>query len=117
MKNSEGIIAKLKEIIRYQKRVYGLRSVWKGFVKMEDVLETQPMKELEAQRKDFEYAIAEEPKTIEEETWKGGKYIRLKWNGAQEEPQKRHEGKRDRIPDKRKGEKGSEGKSKRAPQK
>ena len=88
VENSEGLIVNLKEILRYQKRLYDIRSVWQGFVKMEDVLETQPMKELKAHRKDFEYAIGKDQKTCEEETWKGEKYIRLMWNGGKEEPQK-----------------------------
>ena len=55
-----------------------------------------------------------EPKNFEEATWKGEKYIRLKWHGAPEEYQKRHEGQRDRSTDGKKGEKGGEGKCRRA---
>ena len=43
-KNGGEIIAKLKEILRDQKRGCDIRSGWKGFVKMADVLATQPMK-------------------------------------------------------------------------
>ena len=117
MKNSEKITAKLKEILRYQNRTYDIRSIWEGYVKMDDVLETQPKKELKAQRKDFAHAIMTDAKTFEEETWEAEKYIRLKWNGCQEELQKRYEGKRDRIPEKRKWGKGNEGKSRRSPHK
>ena len=99
----EKVMAKIKEILRYQKRVYYLRSAWQGFVKMDDTLETQPTKELKAQIKDFEYALGEEPKNFEEETWEGEKYIRLIWHVAQEETPKRYEGKRDRITDRKRG--------------
>ena len=116
-RNSEKIAAKLKEIPRYQKRTYGMRSVWQGFVRIDDVLETPPTKELRVQKRDIENAIVKDPKTFEEETWKEDKYIRLRWSGNQEEPQKRYEGKRERIQERRKGEKGGEGKARRAPHK
>ena len=92
-KGCEKVMGKLKEILRYQKRVYDLRSAWQGFVKMEDILGTKPTKALKAQRKDFEYALGEEPKNFEEETWKGEKYIRLKWHGRRKRPQKDMKGK------------------------
>ena len=51
IKNSEKITAKLKEIPRYQKRTFELRTVWRGFVRVGDVLDTPQMKELKAQKK------------------------------------------------------------------
>ena len=91
---SEKIAEKLKEIIRYKKRLYYIRRVWQGFVKTEDIMETQPMKELKARSQDIEWAAEKEPRTFEEETWMGDKYIRLKSYGPIEENQKRLEGKR-----------------------
>ena len=117
VKNIEKITVKLKEILRYQKRTYDLRSVWQGFVRVGDVLDTPPMKELKAQRKDIENASNKDPKTFGEEIWKDDKYIRLRWSGNLEEPQKRYEGKRERSQERRKGEKGGEGKARRAPHK
>ena len=54
-KGIEKIMAKLQEILRYQKRMYDIRSVWRGFVKTEDILATQPMKELKARSQDIEW--------------------------------------------------------------
>ena len=106
IKGSEKITSKLKEILRYRKRLYDLRSVWGGFVKISDILMARQMKELKAQNQDIEWDLEKEPKTFDEATWKGDKYIRLKWYGPTEENQRRLEGKRDRISDRRKGEKG-----------
>ena len=72
IKGGEKITGKLKEILRYQKRLYDIRSVWQGFVKTEDILATHPMKELKAQNQDIEWALSKGPKTFEGETWKGG---------------------------------------------
>ena len=106
-RNSEKITEKLNEIIRYQRRTYDLRSIWQVFVKIDDVLETPPTKGLKAQKRDIENAITKDPRTFEEETWKEGKYIRLKWGGNQEDPQKRYGGKREHIPERRKGKRAS----------
>ena len=75
------------------------------------------MKELKAQKKDIEKAANKEPETFEEETWKDDKYIRLRWSGILEETQRRYEGKRERSQERRKVEKGGEGKARRAPRK
>ena len=48
---SEKIVTKLKEIPRYQKRTYDLRTLWQGFVRIDDLIDTPPMKELKAQKK------------------------------------------------------------------
>ena len=56
-RNSEEITSKLKEITRYQKRTYDIRSIWQGFVKIDDVLETPPMEALKAQKSDIGNAI------------------------------------------------------------
>ena len=62
---SEKIITKLNEVIRYQKRTYDLRAIWQGFVKIDDVLDTPPIKDLKEQGEDLEDAEIKEPKTFE----------------------------------------------------
>ena len=89
MKGSGEIEEKLKAILRYQKKNYNLQSVWQGFVKIDDVLETPPMKELGAQAKAIKDAIDEDPDTFGgKEIWKNEEYIRLVWNGESAGTQK-----------------------------
>ena len=109
IKGSEKITADLKEILRYRKRLYDLRSVWQGFVKIADILATHPMKELKRGNQYIEWALGEGSKTVDGGTWKDGKFIRLKWYGPTEENQMRLEGERDRSSDRRQGEEGGEG--------
>ena len=71
LKGSERITSKATEILRCRKKLYDLRSVWKGYVKVADGLITRPTKELKAQNQDIERAIAKEPMMFEEETWVG----------------------------------------------
>ena len=101
IKANEKIMAKLKEILRYQKRTYDLQSVWRGFVKADDILATQHMEELKARNQDIEWAAGKEPKTFEGETWKGEKYIRLKWYGPAEDNRRKPDGKRERSGERR----------------
>ena len=88
MKGSGEIKEKLNAILRYRKKNYNLQSVWQVFVKIDDVLETPPMKELGAQAKAIKDAIDEDPNTIEKEIWKNEEYIRLVWNGESAGTQK-----------------------------
>ena len=83
-KSSEEIKEQLKAILRYQKQTYNLRSIWQGFVKLDDVLGTPPMKELGAQAKAIEGVIENGPNTFEKEIWKNEEYIRLVWSGGPE---------------------------------
>ena len=69
-------------ILRYQKQNCNLQRVWRGFVKIDDVLATPQMKGLEAQSKTVKDAIEEEPCTFEQEIWKNEEYIRLVWKGS-----------------------------------
>ena len=73
------IKGRLMALLRYQKQKYSIQGVWRGFVKMDEVLETPPMKDLEEQTFVIKDVIEKNPDTFQLEVWKKDEYIRLVW--------------------------------------
>ena len=78
-KGDDRIKERLRTLLRHQKQQYNLQGVWRGYVKIDEVLETPPMKDLGEQANGIKEVIKKNPDIFELEAWKKEEYIRLVW--------------------------------------
>ena len=79
-KGDDRIKERLGTLLRQQKKQYNLQGVWRGYVKIDEVLETPPMKDLGEQTNGIKEVIKKNPYIFELEAWKKEEYIRLVWD-------------------------------------